>query len=85
MENSFKTAIKTLRTSNSNLQIRCINGCCYGKDNNPDKRLYFKKALDHHLLYGDDGLEPFIFPSPLTFLGNNDIFVKHLMKSMVIE
>jgi len=42
MENSFKTAIKSLRTSNSNLQIRCVNGCCYGKDNNPDKGIYFK-------------------------------------------
>jgi hypothetical protein len=42
MINNFKTAQKTLRTSNSNLQIKCINGCCYGKDNNPDKGAYFK-------------------------------------------
>jgi hypothetical protein len=42
MINNFKTAQKTLRTSNSNLQIRCVNGCCYGKDNNPDKGAYFK-------------------------------------------
>jgi len=42
MENNFKAAIKTLRTSNLNLQIKCINGCCYGKDNNPDKGTYFK-------------------------------------------
>jgi len=42
MENNFNTAIKTLRTSNSNLQIKCVNGCCYGKDNNPDKGSYFK-------------------------------------------
>jgi hypothetical protein len=42
MENDFKTAVKVLRTSNSNLQIRCVNGCCYGKDNNPDKGTYFK-------------------------------------------
>jgi hypothetical protein len=42
MENNFKTAIKTLRTSNSNLQIKCVNGCCYGKENNPDKGTYFK-------------------------------------------
>ena len=42
MESDFKTAIKTLRTSNSNLQIKCVNGCCYGKDNNPDKGTYFK-------------------------------------------
>ena len=38
----FTAAKKTLRTSNSNLQIVCINGCCYGRDNNPDKGAYFK-------------------------------------------
>jgi hypothetical protein len=42
MENNFKTAIKSLRTSNSKMQIVCINGCCYGKDNKPDKGTYFK-------------------------------------------
>jgi hypothetical protein len=42
MVNSFKTAQKTLRTSNSNLQIKGVNGCCYGKDNHPDKGTYFK-------------------------------------------
>jgi hypothetical protein len=42
MENNFKTAIKSLRTSNSKLQIVCVNGCCYGKDNKPDKGSYFK-------------------------------------------
>jgi len=38
----FKTAKKTLRTSNSQLVITAINGCCYGKDNKPDKGEYFK-------------------------------------------
>lgn len=38
----FKTAIKTLRTSNSKLNIVAINGCCYGKDNKPDKGEYYK-------------------------------------------
>jgi hypothetical protein len=42
MITNFKTAQKTLRTSNSNVQIKCVNGCCYGKDNNPDKGSYFK-------------------------------------------
>jgi hypothetical protein len=37
----FKAAKKTLRTSNSNLNIVAINGC-YGIDNNPDKGDYFK-------------------------------------------
>jgi hypothetical protein len=42
MINNFNTAKKTLRTSNSHLNIICINGCCYGKENNPDKGSYYK-------------------------------------------
>jgi len=38
----FKTAKKALRTSNSQLNIVAINGCCYGRDNQPDKGDYFK-------------------------------------------
>jgi len=38
----FKSAKRTLRTSNSGLNIKAINGCCYGKDNHPDKGDYFK-------------------------------------------
>lgn len=38
----FATAKKTLRTSNSQLHVVAINGCCYGKDRNPDKGEYFK-------------------------------------------
>ena len=42
MKADFKTAQRTLRTSNSKLSIVCVNGCCYGRDNNPDKGDYFK-------------------------------------------
>jgi hypothetical protein len=42
LTSDFKTAKKTLRTSNSQLQIIAVNGCCYGIDNNPDKGDYFK-------------------------------------------
>lgn len=38
----FKTAKKTLRTSNSQLNIIAVNGCCYGTDSKPDKGDYFK-------------------------------------------
>jgi len=41
MVSDFKTAKKTLRTSNSNLHIVAVNGCCYGRDNQPDKGDYF--------------------------------------------
>lgn len=42
MKADFKTAMKALRTSNSKLKIEAINGCCYGRDNRPDKGDYFK-------------------------------------------
>jgi hypothetical protein len=42
MKSSFITAIKTLRTSNSKLNVIAVNGCCYGKDNKPDKGNYYK-------------------------------------------
>jgi hypothetical protein len=42
MSTDFKTAKKTLRTSNSQLNIVAVNGCCYGRDNNPDKGDYYK-------------------------------------------
>ena len=38
----FKTAKKTLRTSNSHLNIIAINGCCYGQEKACDKGDYFK-------------------------------------------
>lgn len=42
MTADFKTAKKTLRTSNSQLHIIAINGCCYGRESKPDKGDYFK-------------------------------------------
>lgn len=38
----FKTATKTLRTSNSKINVVAVNGCCYGIDNCPDKGDYLK-------------------------------------------
>jgi len=42
MKLDFKTAQRTLRTSNSKLNIIGVNGCCYGRDQKPDKGDYFK-------------------------------------------
>lgn len=42
MRADFKTAQKTLRTSHSELRIVAVNGCCYGRDNKPDKGDYYK-------------------------------------------
>ena len=42
MKDDFSKAKRTLRTSNSGLVIVAINGCCYGRDNHPDKGDYYK-------------------------------------------
>lgn len=42
MITNFKTAQRTLRTSNSQVQVVAVNGCCYGRDDQPDKGDYFK-------------------------------------------
>ena len=42
MKADFKTATKTLRTSNSQLNVIAVNGCCYGRDNKSDKGDYYK-------------------------------------------
>ncbi len=42
MKSDFARARRTLRTSSSDIDVRAVNGCCYGKDNRPDKGEYFK-------------------------------------------
>ena len=42
MKSDFKTAAKTLRTSNSGIQVVAVNGCCYGKTRISDQGDYFK-------------------------------------------
>ncbi len=54
----FKSAKKTLRTSNSQLNIIAVNGCCYGRDNNADKGDYFKYCGQYfwYFISGDPDL-----------------------------
>jgi hypothetical protein len=42
MKVDFTRAKRTIRTSGSRIEIRAINGCCYGTENNPDKGEYSK-------------------------------------------
>ncbi|MCI8593932.1 MAG: DNA methylase [Oscillospiraceae bacterium] len=42
MKDNFTTAKKILRTQNVELNVVPINGCCYGRDDKPDKGDYFK-------------------------------------------
>lgn len=42
MRQSFTQAKRVIRTGNSGINLRAVNGCCYGKDDNPDKGDYLK-------------------------------------------
>lgn len=42
MRSDFKSAVKTLRTSGSGIQVVAVNGCCYGRNSNPDRGDYWK-------------------------------------------
>ena len=58
MRDDFNTAKKTLRTSNSQLHIVAVNGCCYGKEKNYDKGDYFKYCGQQfwEFISGDENL-----------------------------
>lgn len=42
MKSLFKTAARTIRTTGSGIVVVAVNGCCYGRDNSPDKGDYHK-------------------------------------------
>jgi len=42
LKDNFRKAKQILRTSKSGLHVVAVNGCCYGRDNRPDKGDYFK-------------------------------------------
>jgi len=42
MKDNFKKAKRILNTNNSAKNVVSVNGCCYGRDNTPDKGEYLK-------------------------------------------
>lgn len=42
MRDNFRKAGRILRSANSQIHVVAVNGCCYGRDNRPDKGEYFK-------------------------------------------
>ena len=74
----FKTAKKTLRTSNSQLNVTAVNGCCYGRENNSDRGDYFKYCGQKfwEFISGDADLyTKIIEPLGHQAKGRNDDFV----------
>ena len=75
----FKTAKKTLRTSNSKLNIVAVNGCCYGRDSKPDKGEYFKYCGQRfwEFISGDaDLFTEIIEPLGHKAKEKNDVFIE---------
>lgn len=75
----FKTAKKTLRTSNSQLNIIAVNGCCYGRGNKPDKGDYFKYCGQKfwEFISGDTNLyTEIVEPLGHKAKGKNDAFME---------
>ncbi len=58
MRSDFLSAKKTLRTSNSRLNVVAINGCCYGRLKNVDKGDYYKYCgqMFWEFISGDENL-----------------------------
>lgn len=54
MQQDFNAARRILRTSNFHLNVCCVNGCCYGTDDRPDKGDYYKYCGQRfwHLISG---------------------------------
>lgn len=58
MRSNFKTAKRILGTNTSRTNIVTVNGCCYGRDNKPDKGEYLKLCGQEFwsFISGDDDL-----------------------------
>jgi hypothetical protein len=83
MKADFTGAKKTLRTSNSKLNIQAVNGCCYGVDGNPDKGEYFKYCgqLFWEFISGNRNLfVEIIEPLGYNAKEKNDIFLQSYSK-----
>lgn len=56
MESDFKTAKRILGTNRTGHSVVAVNGCCYGRETNPDKGAYLKLCGQEFwkFLTGDD-------------------------------
>ncbi|MGB4223515.1 MAG: PmeII family type II restriction endonuclease [Syntrophorhabdus sp.] len=58
MKDDFKRAKRILGTNISSIKVVAVNGCCYGKDNKPDKSDYLKLCGQRfwEFISGDENL-----------------------------
>jgi hypothetical protein len=77
MKDDFKRAKRILGTNTSTLKVVAINGCCYGKDNKPDKGDYLKMCGRRfwEFISGDENLyTEIIEPLGYNAKGKNEEF-----------
>jgi hypothetical protein len=58
MKDDFKRAKRILGTNRASIKVVAVNGCCYGKDNKPDKDDYLKLCGQRfwEFISGDENL-----------------------------
>lgn len=58
MKDNFRRAKRTLATNRTRVRVVAVDGCCYGKDDNPDKGEYVKYCGQRlwEFLSGDEAL-----------------------------
>ncbi len=83
MKDDFKKAKRILGMNTSGIKVLAVNGCCYGKDNNPDKGDYLKYCGQQfwEFVSGDENLyTDIIEPLGLKAKEKNDKFLDEYSK-----
>ena len=85
MKANFTQVKRILRSSGSRMTIQAVNGCCYGRDNRPDKGEYFKYCGQRFWAFisGDESLYiDIIKPLGHRARERNESFTQEYAKSM---
>ena len=69
MKDNFARAQRILRQANATLPVQAVNGCCYGKDNHPDKGAYYKYCGQK--FWDFISAEPMLYEEIIKPLGHN--------------
>lgn len=83
MKDNFRKAKRILRTNSRTVNIIAVNGCCYGKDENPNKGDYFKLCGQRfwEFISGDENLYiEIIEPLGYEAKKKNEYFLKEYSK-----
>ncbi len=83
LKDNFRKAKRILGTNTANVNVVAVNGCCYGRDNKPDKGEYIKYCGQQfwELISGDSELyTELIQPLGLKAKQRNETFQKEYSK-----